>query len=167
MQLYHGSILKVEQPIILEKQRLLDFGKGFYVTGSKEQAERWASIKQKRLTGKAKAIVNVYHASDNLLNDSRFKIKIFNTADEDWLDFILFNRNNDLPHGFDIVFGPVANDTLYQTLTLLEAGIFTKSETIARLKAHRLFDQYSFNTSAAMACLYFANSYEMSEKPFV
>ena len=51
MELYHGSIQKVEQPIIPEKQRLLDFGKGFYVTSSKEQAEQWASIKQKRENG--------------------------------------------------------------------------------------------------------------------
>lgn len=32
MELYHGSIERIEQPEILEKQRLLDFGKGFYVT---------------------------------------------------------------------------------------------------------------------------------------
>lgn len=47
MELYHGSIQKVIRPIIIEQQRLLDFGKGFYITSSKEQAERWALIKEK------------------------------------------------------------------------------------------------------------------------
>ena len=50
MQLYRGSVEIIEQPKIPDQQRLLDFGKGFYVTSSKEQAERWASIKKKRLT---------------------------------------------------------------------------------------------------------------------
>jgi hypothetical protein len=47
MQLFHGGIEIIEQPIILEQQRLLDFGKGFYLTSSQIQAERWASIKRK------------------------------------------------------------------------------------------------------------------------
>lgn len=163
MQLYHGSIEIIKHPKILEKQRLLDFGKGFYVTSSIEQARRWALIKKKRATGKAKAIVNVYHIADDLIYTSELKIKIFSEASEKWLEFILFNRSNDTPHGYDIVFGPVANDTLYQTLTLFESGILTKPETIARLKVHRLFDQFSFHTPAALACLDFVEAYVVDE----
>ncbi len=48
MKLYHGSIEIVEAPVIFEKQRLLDFGKGFYTTTNRKQAERWAIIKQNR-----------------------------------------------------------------------------------------------------------------------
>lgn len=163
MELYHGSIQKVKHPVIIEQQRLLDFGKGFYVTSGKEQAERWSSIKKKRATGKPKAFVNVYRTADNLIHEPRLKTKVFNDANEEWLDFILFNRSNDIPHGYDIVFGPVANDTLYQTLTLFESGILTKPETIARLKVHRLFDQFSFHTSEALVCLDFAEDYEVDE----
>lgn len=163
MELYHGSIQRVKQPLILEQQRLLDFGKGFYVTSSKEQAERWASIKKKRATPKAKAIVNVYSTTNNLMHGNQLKTKVFNEANEEWLDFILLNRSNDTPHGYDIVFGPVANDTLYQTLTLFESGILTKPETIARLKVHRLFDQFSFHTPAALACLNFCEAYVVDE----
>ncbi len=163
MQLYHGSVEIIEHPKILDQQRLLDFGKGFYVTSSMEQAERWALIKMKRATGKAKAFVNVYRATDNLINEPGLKTEVFNDASEEWLDFILFNRSNDTPHKYDIVFGPVANDTLYQTLTLFEAGILTKPETIARLKVHRLFDQFSFHTSEALACLDFVEAYQVDE----
>ena len=163
MQLYHGSVEIIENPKILDQQRLLDFGKGFYTTTNKEQTERWASIKQKRVTGKAKAFVNVYQVADNFIDDTRLKTKVFNEANEEWLDFILLNRNNDAPHGFDIVLGPVANDTLYQTLTLFETGILTRQETIARLKVHRLFDQFSFHTSEALACLDFVKAYQVDE----
>ena len=161
MELYHGSIERIEKPEILEKQRLLDFGKGFYVTSSQEQAERWAIIKQKRVTSPSKPIVNVYHTNDNLLNDPQFNSKVFHEANEEWLDFILLNRNNDEPHGYDLVFGPVANDALFRTLTLFESEILTKAETIARLKAHRLFDQISFNTPKAIRYLNYFRSYEL------
>ncbi len=163
MILYHGSIETIEHPIILEQQRLLDFGKGFYLTSSVEQAERWALIKMKRVGRKAKAIVNCYLVADDLIHIPQMKTKIFHVATEEWLDFILFNRSNDTPHGYDIVTGPVANDTLYQTLTLFETGILTRPETIARLKVHQLFDQYSFHTPEAIACLNFVEAYQVNQ----
>lgn len=45
MELYHGSTEIIQAPIILEQQRFLDFGKGFYLTSSKEQAIRWAHLR--------------------------------------------------------------------------------------------------------------------------
>lgn len=41
MILYHGSNIVVEKPKILQSDRRLDFGTGFYLTSSYEQAERW------------------------------------------------------------------------------------------------------------------------------
>ena len=60
-----------------------------------------------------------------------------------------------------MVIGPVANDTLYQTLPLYEAGILTKPETIARLKVHPLYDQISFNTTKILSRLVFEIHYEV------
>jgi glycosyltransferase involved in cell wall biosynthesis len=163
MILYHGSIETIEQPKIMEQQRLLDFGKGFYLTSSLEQAERWALIKMKRSITEAKATVNCYLVADNLIHNPLLKIKLFSMANEEWLDFIVLNRSNETSHGYDIVTGPVANDNLYETLTLFETGILTKPETIARLKAHKLFDQYSFHTPEALACLKFAQAYHVNQ----
>lgn len=42
MNIYHGSDIVVEKPQILQSNRLLDFGIGFYTTSNKEQAIRWA-----------------------------------------------------------------------------------------------------------------------------
>lgn len=39
---YHGSDTIVDAPKILEATRPLDFGSGFYVTTSKQQARNWA-----------------------------------------------------------------------------------------------------------------------------
>jgi len=164
MQLYHGSVEIIECPQILDQQRLLDFGKGFYTTTNKEQAERWAAIKQKRTGKTAKAFVTVYEYNAPLTKNDTFKIKIFTQADEEWLDFVIFNRSYASAVDYDVVIGPVANDTLYQTLTLYEAGILTKQETIARLKVHPLFDQVSFHSLKALEHLKFKDSYAVMTK---
>lgn len=161
MKLYHGSIEIIKIPVILDKQRLLDFGKGFYTTTNREQAERWAILKQRREGKTAKALVSVYEFNDNNLTSSIFNILIFRQASEEWLDFVISNRNEENAHEYDMVIGPVANDTLYQTLSLYEAGILTKPETIARLKVHPLYDQIAFNTSKIMPRLVFESAYEV------
>ena len=58
MIVYHGSDQIVKNPDTLHSYRALDFGKGYYVTTVREQAERWARRKAD-LTG-GKAIVNQY-----------------------------------------------------------------------------------------------------------
>lgn len=39
---YHGSDTVVDMSKILEARRPLDFGGGFYMTTSEEQARKWA-----------------------------------------------------------------------------------------------------------------------------
>lgn len=46
MIVYHGSSETVRQPDILHSYRALDFGRGFYVTTVREQAERWGAVKK-------------------------------------------------------------------------------------------------------------------------
>jgi hypothetical protein len=164
MKLYHGGIAVVEQPQILDTQRLLDFGKGFYTTTNMGQAERWAIIKQKRLGETAKSLVSEYEFDDFLLADQTLNVMLFKQASEEWLDFVVQNRNENVNHGYDMVIGPVANDTLYQTFTLYEAGILTKPETISRLKVHPLFDQVSFHSPKALVHLKFIDSYLVIKK---
>lgn len=151
MNIYHGSTEVIRHPTILDSQRLLDFGKGFYTTTNLEQAQNWALIKRNRLGGSAKAVVTVYELDDNLLQSEMYKIKIFKFANENWLDFVVNNRKSNQPHPYDVVMGAVANDTLYKTLTLFESGILTKQETITRLKVHTLYDQLSFHTLELMS----------------
>lgn len=160
MKLFHGSTIAVKEPIILTHQRLLDFGKGFYVTTNQKQAERWAAIKRKRLSHNAKPIVTIYQIATDLFSGEKYKVKEFPRADEEWLEFVFTNRKKDTPHKFDIVIGAVANDTLYATLSLYEANLLTKKETISRLKVHKLYDQISFHNSKVLKELSFFDSYE-------
>ena len=161
MNLFHGGVEKIDKPLILENQRLLDFGKGFYTTTNRQQAEKWAVMKQKRIGEGAKAIVSVYEIVDQLLESTSHSVKCFNQANEAWLDFIVSNRRSNKMYSFQIVKGAVANDTLYATLVLFEAGVLTKAETILRLKTHKLFDQISFHDLEVLAELKFIESYEL------
>ena len=163
MKLFHGGTEIIEKPLILENQRLLDFGKGFYTTSNQKQAEKWALIKQKRLDGDAKAIVSVFEIEDQCLNNQQYNVKYFQYANEEWLDFIVLNRREKRSHSYHIVKGAVANDTLYTTLVLFETGVLSKEETIARLKTHKLFDQISFHNEEILNELKFVESYELTE----
>ena len=43
MKLYHGSLQQVTTPQILQPNRTLDYGSGFYTTTDYQQATQWAS----------------------------------------------------------------------------------------------------------------------------
>lgn len=43
MRLYHASYLPIERPEVFHSRPYLDFGKGFYLTSLKDQAEKYAA----------------------------------------------------------------------------------------------------------------------------
>jgi hypothetical protein len=65
MLLYHGSYMEIQTPDLTCSRYNLDFGKGFYVTGFMDQAEKWARRRAAmarvlQLIAFAKPIVSVY-----------------------------------------------------------------------------------------------------------
>ena len=152
MKLYHGSTQIVSMPKIIIGGHFLDFGYGFYTTTNKEQAVRWAGIKKNR-TKSQNAYLNIYEIDDNAFN--LFSARLFENPNREWLEFVIGNRQGTITHNYDYVRGPVANDTLYQTFALYEAGVLTVEETVARLKVHELFDQISFHTEKMLEELHF------------
>ncbi|MGN0870408.1 MAG: DUF3990 domain-containing protein [Victivallales bacterium] len=164
MILYHGSMVAVEMPQIIRRPngRGADFGFGFYTTSSRDQAERWVHIRQKAAQTETPGHLSIYDVPDDLLTLPELSIKTFWKADHEWLIFLLANRNDpDFEHTFDVVFGPVANDRVYTTLTLLEGGFLDKNETIERLKTYVLADQYLFHTEKSLQYLKFLNAEEI------
>ncbi len=154
MLLYHGSNIEVSNPQILESDRRLDFGKGFYLTSSFDQAKRWAELTVKRReTGKA--TVSVFDFDDTSVSD--LKILHFTQAQKEWLEYVTMNRKNQvIPNDdYDIVIGPVANDRTMPVISLYFAGIYDIEETIKRLMLQKLCDQYTFRTENAIKKLKF------------
>jgi len=145
---YHGSDTIVDKPIILDSKRPLDFGSGFYVTTSKEQARKWA-IKVAYRNNSNFKYVNRYDldfegAKTNLI------LIYFKKADEKWLDFICNNRNGKKTFDYDIVVGPVADDKVYRVVVEYENGDLDKSSALKKIKAESLCNQILFHTKKSL-----------------
>lgn len=161
MLLYHGSTMAVRKPIVSRGRSKTDFGKGFYTTTSREQAEKWAQIKRDRMGDEAHAIVSVFELDDAVLNNPAYHTRHFDGATAEWLDFVVGNRRGEVHHNFDLIMGPVANDKLYATITLYENGILDANAAIEQLNTHQLFDQLSFHTTKACKLLTFVETFEL------
>lgn len=165
MILYHGSNMIVDKPKLIQQTRTLDFGCGFYTTTNRDQAVSFAGKVTKRREN-GSPCVSIYEVPSIEKLKNKFKLLIFPEANEEWLDFVYANRNASCQcEQFDMVFGPVANDTIYRTFIAYEEGILTKEETIARLKIKKLYNQMTFITEAALAQLNYIGQLNMKEEP--
>lgn len=158
MILYHGSLEIVGKPEIREPNRTLDYGKGFYLTTSYDQAEKWVRSKlKKNLVG---GYVNVYEYNPSL--EPKLKVVEFATASEEWVDFVMANRTQKgYSHDYDIVKGPVANDNVYASFALYEGGILNKEQLIVELKTFKLVNQILLHTESALPAITFIEAKEI------
>lgn len=63
MKVYHASSIVVANPDTIHSREYLDFGRGFYITTLREQAEKYALRFLRR--GES-AVLNIYELSDDL-----------------------------------------------------------------------------------------------------
>lgn len=158
MKLYHGSLEIVEHPRIIEPNRTLDYGRGFYTTTSYEQAEQW--VRRRRSPEHTIGYVNVYELPE-VLPTSISQLK-FDKPTEVWVDFVMKNRTQrDFNHDYDIVYGPVANDRVYAAFALYESDLLSKEGLIHELKAYKLVDQFLFHTEKSLEYLNFIGAKEI------
>lgn len=159
MILYHGSNMVVHKPSLIEQNRFLDFGYGFYTTTNKEQAINFA--KKVIVHRGGKSIVNVYELDENA-QMNLLKIKRFSAPNEEWLDFVTAHRNGTYDgEQYDLIIGAVANDDVYRTLQVYSTGLLTKEQALDALKIKKLFNQYVFATKKALALLKFVEAREV------
>ena len=152
MVLYHASKEIVKYPEIRKTQFTKDFSWGFYCTEIKEQAERWA------IRGTGHGIVNMY---DYEKNDA-LKELYFKEMTDEWLDFIAKCRSG-YAHDYDIVEGPMANDTVWNYVNDFIQGIISREQFWVLAKFKYPTHQISFHTEKALECLSFKESEEVNE----
>lgn len=179
MTLYHGSYTKVKQPDLQKCEDGKDFGKGFYLTTSKAQAERFCktsvrkAIKNGRLSeNQSYGYVNIFEFE--LSEDvSLFE---FSGTDATWLRCVGGHRKKDLFHGeierwqeYDIISGKIANDTTNRVILNYISGDYGDPDeesavnfAITLLRTNKLSDQECFRTEKALNCLKYVDSYEVS-----
>ena len=143
MEIYHGSTVIVENPEIRIEKFNKDFYFGFYCTVMEQQAIRWA-------TRFGDGIVNVF---EYVPNDS-LKILKFEKMTEEWLDFIIACRSG-TPHDWDIVEGPMADDTIYNYIQEFQDGKISREAFWTLAKFRYPTHQISFNTKKALETIKF------------
>lgn len=158
MILYHGSNIIVRVPRIIEPNRTLDYGSGFYTTCAEKQAYDWALKKLK--TPDQCNYVNVYELDETALKT--LKVLWFDGPSDEWIDFVMRNRQDETyRHDYDLVYGPVANDNVYVQFGLYEQGFISKATLLAELKVYKLVDQMLFHTEKALQYLRFIEAKEV------
>lgn len=147
MILFHGSKEVVEFPEIRKARYNKDFYFGFYCTKIAEQAKRLAT----RYGGVGYINKYEYIPNENL------KYLIFPEMTEEWLDFIIACRRG-IPHTFDIVEGPMADDTIYNYIQNYMDGKISRAAFWELAKFKYPTHQISFHTISALDTLTFLGS---------
>lgn len=162
MIIYHGSNVIVSEPRLIAQNRFLDFGYGFYTTTNKIQAIGFAEKVTKRRKSGEKT-VSIYEI-DEAKAFAECTVLRFDSANEDWLNFVSDNRSGNYNgDAYDVVFGPVANDDVYTTFTLYTAGVLSKEQTLEALKIKNLYNQLVLCSQKALSYLKFIGTVPKEE----
>lgn len=146
--LYHGSNVEINR-ICLEKcSPYKDFGRGFYLTDIEEQAWQMA-VRRTRIAGEGSPIVSTYTFDEKYLEDSSFKVKVFDSPSL----FIIENRKRNKPHGYDVVIGPIADDGVAFQLERYSRQMITLETLVKELTYRKLNRQFFFGTELSISKL--------------
>jgi len=87
LTLYHGSNSSFERPLLSKSRNHRDFGRGFYLTTIRQQAEHWARTLHARYGGDGAYLYTfIFNWSDD------FASKTFSSLSAEWLDMVKENR---------------------------------------------------------------------------
>ncbi|KAA6303245.1 MAG: hypothetical protein EZS26_000562 [Candidatus Ordinivivax streblomastigis] len=154
MKVYHGSYAKIETIDFNKCKPYKDFGKGFYVTNIRLQAEYWAERRGRRNGNSGH--VTKFEFIETAFEHWNLNVLRFEHYNEDWLDFVILNRNQTLPvpaHDYDIVEGPVADDDVTNRIDDYIENRISKADFLEELKFHRSTHQICFCTHRSLQAL--------------
>ncbi len=161
MTLYHGSNTEIISIDLSKCRPNKDFGKGFYLTTMKDQAENMAR-RTVRIYGGSPCVTE-YLFDEQLLNKKNINVKKFLSLSEEWAMFVINNRNRGFQNvtslecnsdnKYDIVYGPVANDDLALLFRQLVSGLISVESLVKEMEYKTLTNQYSFHTPYAVQYL--------------
>jgi len=151
MIVYHGSNIEIKKIDLVKSKIGLDFGRGFYVTGLREQAEIWAMKRSANEGGEA--IVSGFEFRETAFLNPYYKTIRFEGYTNEWLDFILINRRNETDvqvHDYDIVEGPLADDDVVIRVRDFEKNEISREDLLEELKFKSVTHQVCFCTEKSL-----------------
>ncbi len=152
MRLYHTGYAPIPAPDLRRGRRNADFGQGFYCADTDAFAGKWARERRGE-----RVYVNAYELDETGLAILRLE------RDEEWYRIVFSNRagRGDLTAGADAVVGPIANDTVYDTLGVFTSGFLAPEEALRLLRVGPCYTQIALKTERAAAQLRFLGAREL------
>ncbi len=162
MLLFHGSNTDIKVINLAMCRPYKDFGRGFYLTILKEQAERMAR-RVARIYG-GSPVLNAFEIDDLFMDSSNLNIKNFGIrTSEEWARFVMNNRSRrftdfsssecNFDNKYDVVIGPIADDDMAVLFRQCENGIITFENMVNGMVYKETTNQYSFHTERAISLL--------------
>ena len=156
MKLYHGSNVKIEQIDLTKSRRGKDFGQGFYLNANYKQSLAMAN-RACRIAGSGAPIVTCFEFDIEAAKAAGLNIKVFDDYSIEWAEFIVKNRKNSSSqsiHTYDIVIGPIADDTVGVQIRRYVQGYIPVERLVEELRyiGDRAV-QYFFGTKKAISFL--------------
>ncbi|MBR1462024.1 MAG: DUF3990 domain-containing protein [Prevotella sp.] len=145
MILYHGSNIEIDSIDFSRSRPGKDFGIGFYLSADLIQAEEMAT-KKSLLFGGSPCVTRYEFDEASALADVELTYKRFEKYSLEWGRFIKLNRENktkEQRHTYDIVYGPIANDTVGFQLRRLSAEIIDTDQFVKEIE-HMSGETYQF-----------------------
>ncbi|MBQ5451386.1 MAG: DUF3990 domain-containing protein [Bacteroidales bacterium] len=151
MILYHGSNIEISEIDLSKSKPFKDFGRAFYLSADRNQALEMAEYKAMVLGGRA--VVTEFDFDEKVPD---LKVLKFLEYTKEWAEFVFANRdkNSKIPHGYDIVYGPIANDKVGLQIVNYKEGIINLEVFLERLKFFKgVTFQYAFCTEKSLKTL--------------
>lgn len=156
IRLYHGPNVAIEHIELSRSKRGKDFGQGFYLNANPDQAMEMAA-RTTRFLNEGEPTLSCFEYDEDEATKNGLHIKIFPNYSEEWAEFVVMNRknNSDVPaHPYDIVIGPIADDTVGVQIRRFIMGYLSAYALVEELRFRGDHaDQYFFGTPQAVQCL--------------
>ena len=124
-------------PDITIGRKNADFGQGFYLTDDLDFTRRWARERT--------PYVNIYELDEDDLVIRRF------FRNTDWFRYIFQNRRGLADRiTADVIIGPIANDTIYDTFGIITSGLLKDEDAIKLLLIGPQYTQIVLKTERAV-----------------
>ena len=136
IRLYHGSNVAIEQIDLSRSKRGKDFGQGFYLNANPDQAMEMAA-RTTRFLNEGEPTLSCFEFDEDETIKNGLNIKIFPEYSEEWAEFVVMNRKNNSDvqaHPYDIVIGPIADDTVGVQIRRSTTGYLSASALVEELK---------------------------------
>ena len=152
MLLYHTGYQIIKEPDLYHGRKNADFGQGFYMTPDKDFAYRWA-----KRNGNELPVVNSYDLDVESLNIYKFN------RDIEWFKYIFNNRKNaNDALKADVIIGPIANDTIYDTMGIITSGFLEEDLAVKLLLQGPEYKQVVIKSEKAKSQLRWLDSKTLS-----